>query len=248
MSSPLGNEALVAAPFVSPPATGGEVVVLHGDGLPVRGETELDESLIREAVLHLNAVVEQSRLQLACRIGAYVLERFFGGKAENFRSRARRHASFRALSEHEDLQLGCTLLWRAVNVYDQLDLLPKEVVGALSYTHHTLLLPLSDAGEKVALARLAVEKGWSSDQLYAAVHQKRKGGRKVGRPSTPSIVRRVQRLEALVGEDWSSELDSYAELDDVDQRRLLRSVQRLVRRLEVLQDELRPVTSGTDTD
>lgn len=130
-----------------------------------RGSGHIDQSLVERAVCDLNHIYMTKALQTACLIGEYVIDRFFGGDVEAFRKGSCEHASFRALSKHQDLRVSPTYLWTAVAVVGQLRDLPEDLAQCLTLSHHRLLLPLKDASVKVALARMAVKQRLSKREL-----------------------------------------------------------------------------------
>lgn len=200
------------------------------------GEAKVDNELVDQAVEQINRLYTGRALEMAREIGAYVLETFFAGDANNFRERGGEHATFRELSEREDLQFSKIWLWRAVSVYDQLKLLPENIAEALPYTHHTLLLPLHDETKKIELAKKAVEKGWTKDVLQAEVTKVRekektsKGGRK---PLLP-FVKTVNRLEKFLAseEEHFSGLDEVEELDEDEVKRIQKTIKRMKLKLD----------------
>jgi len=135
------------------------------------GSGHIDQALVERAVCDLNHIYTTKALQTACLIGEYVINRFFGGDVEAFRRGSCEHASFRALSKHQDLRFSPTYLWTAVAVVGQIRELPEDLAQCLSLSHHRLLLPLKDASVKVALARMAVKQNLSKREL----------GREIGR-------------------------------------------------------------------
>ncbi len=205
------------------------------------GETQVDEALVDQAVQHINRLYTTRALEMAREIGGYVLATFFDGDAENFRERAGSHATFKELSERDDLQFSKVWLWRAVSVYDQLALLPGDLAEELPYTHHTLLLPLHDEQKKVELAKAAVEQGWSSDQLQEQVAKVResektsKGGRKALLP----FVKTLNRLGSTVeGESAFAGLDQADQLSEAEVQRLLGLIEAVRGRLDEVEQAL----------
>jgi len=128
-----------------------------GSELP--GEDEIDRALIDRVVEQLNATWRHKGLETARALGEVVLAAFFGGDLAAFAARERRHLSFRALAEREDLNLSYGMLRTAMAVFGQLRALPVSVAEALPLSHHKALLPLKDDTAKVRLAVKAATEG-----------------------------------------------------------------------------------------
>ncbi len=209
---------------------------------PLRGEAVVDEALVDEAVQHINRVYTGRALELAREVGGYVLATFFGGDPATFRERGSDHASFKELSEREDLQFSKVWLWRAVSVYEQLAVLPEDVAEALPYTHHTVLLPVKDEEKKVELAEAAVEEGWTKDQLQEEVSKVRdqekvsKGGRKALLP----FVKTLNKLERMLEDEaaFAGGLEQVDQLTEGEVERLQRTIDGLQERLASIEGAL----------
>ncbi|TVQ96392.1 MAG: hypothetical protein EA398_15995 [Deltaproteobacteria bacterium] len=170
------------------------------DRSTLRGEAEVDEDLLRDAVSDINAIYAAKGLEMARALGNYVVETFFGGDLDRFHDRGRGHATFRALAGREDLQVAYTTIWYAVAVLDQLRQLPEDIAGALPLSHHKLLLPVRDAALKVELAERAVAERLSSRALAEVIRdaRPRTSGPRVGRPPLPAFVKGLTRLRRAV--------------------------------------------------
>ena len=119
------------------------------------GGTSVDDDILDRAVADLNAIYVTKGLETAVAIGEYVLDAFFDGDLTRARNTRKRHVSFRALGNRVDLLVSYSFISNALGVIEQIELLPGDVVGALTLTHHKLLLPVRDLGTKVKLARMA---------------------------------------------------------------------------------------------
>ena len=173
---------------------------MHLSHLP--GEAEYDESLLCEAVKTLNVLYEARGLEAALRVGEYVLKSFFGGDVEHFRSRGRRHMTFRCLAGREDLSLSYSFIWYAVGVLEQMEQLPREIAEALPLSHHRLLLPVREPRQKLKLAREAFNQNLSKRELEDLIRRSRqKQPRKHtrgGRPPLPDFVKGLRRVTKAV--------------------------------------------------
>jgi hypothetical protein len=164
------------------------------------GAGKVSQALVNIAVDTINRLHRVKKFEAAKAIGEYLLQTFFEGKYENFHSHGRKHASFRALAERDDLSMSYVSLRNAVAFVEQLRLLPAKVANALPYSHHKLLLPVSTVEEKKELAEKAIDNDLSKRQLEEEVRKTRaKAGRKrgPGRRPDPGFVRAFRRLEGL---------------------------------------------------
>lgn len=165
------------------------------------GEGSVDAELLDKAVAVINRIYVSKGLETARAIGNYVVEAFFGGDLESFGQRQKKHVTFRALAEREDLHVAYNTIWYSVAVLDQLRLLPEDVAEALPLSHHKLLLPVADADVKAKLAAKAVEEKLSSREFAEVVKAARvaqSGKPRGGRPPLPAVVKGIRRLQKAV--------------------------------------------------
>lgn len=163
----------------------------------VPGEIIVDRDLIEQAVKDLNKLYAERSLDLVLAIGQYLLDHFFAGDFSAFRSRSRRHISFRRLAERRDMEVPASILYRSVAILEQFGQLPEPVARQLTLTHHRTLLAITDLGQKAALASLAVSQGMTSRQLEVAVQQigrQHSRGPRGGRRHLPVLVKGLRRL------------------------------------------------------
>lgn len=186
-----------------PRAKKSTAIVLHQEpsGPPLPGAETLDETLIDEVVSNVNSLYISHSIETVRAIGEYVLGKFFDGDPAKFHSHGPKHASFRRLAERADLAVKYGWIWNACAMAEQWPSLSERVRMALPVSHHKLLLPVKDVGEKEKLARKAVEKGLSKRAFEAEIKRERskKGGKeKRGRPPLPTFVRGLTKLAAAV--------------------------------------------------
>ncbi|MCP4545624.1 MAG: sigma-70 family RNA polymerase sigma factor [bacterium] len=130
----------------------------------------VDTDKVDAAVRYINERTIQSGIELAREVGDYVLETFFDGDFASFTNPSRsKSTSFRALLERQDLLLGHAPIYGFGRVSHQLKTLPAEVVSRLTLIQHRALLPLPDPDRKEAMARRALDEGWSAEELEARV-------------------------------------------------------------------------------
>ena len=203
----------------------------------------MDEGLLEHAVSEINRIYVSKGLETARAIGNYVVESFFGGDLGAFREREKKHVTFRALADREDLHVAYNTIWYSVAVLEQLRLLPDNIAEALPLTHHKLLLPVGEVETKVELAKRAVEERLSSRDFAAVVKATRDAkGRKTrgGRRPLPAFAKGISRLRRIVdlatSEDVSS--SSFERYSTDDARRLAEDLDQQVARLLKLKEDL----------
>ena len=161
------------------------------------------------AVRELNRIYNQKGLELALALGEFVLDNFFDGSVEAFRSGNRTHRTFRALARRSDLMVSHTTLWTAVNIVEQMQILPERIARQLSYSHHRALLTVKASGDKTRLARLAVQDGLTTRQLDALVRDwaSRQQTTRTGRPRIPTLVKSIRQVDSAMQKALSSGVD-----------------------------------------
>ena len=165
------------------------------------GEESVDDALVAAVVDRLNATLRYKGLETAKALGRIVLDAFFGGNTESFRTREKKHLSFRRLAERDDLQMSHVALWNAVALVEQLEQLPTDLGNALSVSHHRALLALHDADTKRDLAQQAVDERLSKRALAERVRVVRQNGdgrSRGGRRPQPPFVKALKHLDAAL--------------------------------------------------
>lgn len=178
--------------------------ILPGEGVVV-------DQLVADAVAKLNHIYAAKGLETARDVGEYIIQTFFGGDPERFHERGKDHMSFRALAQHDDLQVSASFLWHACAVVEQLRLLPEDVGSALPLSHHRLLLSVKDPDEKERLARGAVERRLSKRDLEAEVVALRPAvapESKPGRKALPPLAKGLTQLKKAVALAGSGDVAS----------------------------------------
>ena len=179
--------------------------------LILRGEDDVDRTLLDDAVAEINRIHTAKGLELARAIGNYVLQAFFEDDLDAFGRAEKKHATFRALAQREDLQVSYATVWYSVAVLGQLRLLPENIGSALPMAHHKMLLPVKDPKTKVRLAKKAVEKHLTSREFAEEVKRAQAGEEKGsggGRPRLPAFVKGLGRLKKAVAMAVSEEVEA----------------------------------------
>ena len=197
-----------------------------------------DVALLDGAVLWLNRTIQASGIQLAVQVSDYVLDTFFGGDISALSSKdPQKTASFRALCEREDLQMGASTLHRLVRIGQQARHLPADLSESLSLGHHRALLTVDNLAHKQHMAREAVRHGWSAEKLaetLAAEHPQ--APQRPGRPRKPELLKWLGtvRREVAVRQDDRKFAKDFAVLHVADQAAAKAELRALRQRLDQL--------------
>ncbi len=151
-------------------------------------------SSLDEAVATLNDLATEVGLATSLRIGAYLLDAFFGGDPERYRTESSHQEAFRALLRHPDLVPSTSFLWYAIAVHLQYEELPPAVAARLPLSHHRVLLPLRDQDLKLRLAKRAAWNRWSKRELVREVQHRTQRSPQRGRPRLPTFVKGARLL------------------------------------------------------
>jgi hypothetical protein len=199
---------------------------------------QVDLDLLDGAVLFLNRAIHASGLQLAMTVSAYVTETFFGGDVAALSSKdSQKTASFRALCERDDLQMGASTLHRLVRIGQQARHLPADLSESLSLGHHRALLTVDDPRHKQHLARLAVQKGWTADKLRTTIAAEQPlPAHRPGRPKKAELLKWLGavRREVTVQQDVGIFVAQFAELQADQQLAARAEMQAMRQRLDDL--------------
>jgi len=211
---------------------------------PLPGEHDIATDRVDEVVVRLNRLYRDKGLETIRAVGELVLETFFGGDVDNFRTRGRAHVSFRKLAERKDLEMSYQFIWNSVAVLDQLRLLPATVANALPVSHHKLLLPIKDADLKLRLAEEAVGEGLGKRDFGERVKGVREATApdiKLGRPPLPAFARAATAIRhaGKLAKAAKVTSDCFAHFEHEDARKLLRQIEDDIKAFEKLAERLR---------
>lgn len=168
--------------------------------------TAADHAQVDAAVAFLNTALCESGVRLATTVSDFVIAQFFGGDVSQLDSRdSTKSASYNALAERPDLQMGASTLRRLVRVGLQVRQMPQELAAALTQGQHRALLVVEDTAHKVELATTAVAEHWTAEKLSEVIaleHQKERP--KAGRPPKPPIVKVVASIGRAISSAGSA--------------------------------------------
>ena len=148
-------------------------------------ETPVDDLKVEAAAEYISTLLDDSagtKLQVAIKIGTYILNEFFGGNHFMFTDRGRGSPSLRALLAHPrvmDLDLKHRTLAYYVSVAIQDDRFQYQIkkgrlpdaVRSLGYTHRVRLLPCRKASDETRIAIEAVKENLTAAEIEERVRE-----------------------------------------------------------------------------
>lgn len=179
-------------------------------------EPSIDAALVDDAVAFINRAALVSGLQLASTVSSYVVDTFFAGDFAAVSSKdPHKTASFAALCQRDDLNMGEATLLRLVRIGHQARHLPADLAENLTLSHHRVLLAVPDGQHKQHLARMAVQHGWTVEQLQALIlGEKPALPHPLGRPPKPVPLKWLGAVQKAVGQasdaQWTAEVERLA--------------------------------------
>ncbi len=135
----------------------------------------LDEPAEIDAIVEqLHALESKIGLDRCIAIGGLILQRFFGGSPQIWRSRSRnKNNSVRRIAQHPSCPLSKSSLSEAIGVYVVVQELPfVRTSGHIGASHVTAVLRLSVEEQRTWLMRAAAEH-WTVRELRAEILQNR---------------------------------------------------------------------------
>ena len=163
-----------------------------------------DDVLVRRAAKDIQGILARTVQRGLEEVGSYVLEHFYGGAIELYRSTSpTKHASLALLIDRcdsLDFPVSKTLLSNAVRVAVTAKGLPAAAkFRALPMSHQVELSRISDPEKVEQLAERAVRQEMPVAKLRTLVTRNVSGtGAKRGRKPTPDVVRAVAKAAALL--------------------------------------------------
>jgi hypothetical protein len=208
----------------------------------------VDLGLVDQAIDEINRLWVLKTLDAVLAIGDCVLRLFFGGDSAHYRSRARKHASFRFLAGHDDLGPSASFLSRAVGTFEQARTLPPEVVAGLTAANHSQLLAIRDLEYKRTLAQRAVRERWSARRLAAVIRSEREDtmGPRPGRRPTPDLVRGLRQIAHAIDTTLSGPL-SFEGIAPPIRAAMLTRLERDLVHLQAVRDRLDAIPRSDGT-
>lgn len=167
-----------------------------------------------------------------------MLDTFFAGDMTALSSKdPQKTASFRALCDRDDLQMGASTLHRLVRIGQQARHLPADLAERLSLGHHRALLTVPNALHNQHLAREAVQHAWTAAKLTATIAAEQpQPAKRPGRPKKAELLKWLGsvRRQVTVRKDVQTFATDFGELAAADQGRAKAELQALRQRLDEL--------------
>ncbi len=213
--------------------------------------TPTERRLVDKVVDELNEVEALGNLETARRIGKIIVERFFGGDVGAFNTGHKKTATYRALSERDDLGPSYSSLWYAVAVHEHFLKIDEKVASALSLAHHRVLAHVHDADARGDYAKKAVTEKLTAEQLQGIVRgaepPRTADAPARGRPRLPEVVKGLSKVGKMFAEMVTEQrLAKFATepLDDTERAEAIQTARRVAEQALLLADRLERGTGG----
>ncbi len=197
-------------------------------------------------VRRLAQIARESTLEYALRVGQLIILEFYGGDTAAWRTKGPKQASFRRLSNHPNLPMSPSALYRCVAIFEVCDRL-----GAVSRwphlgaSHMRCVLRLPPPDQSHLLGRANSEK-WTTERLHSEVSLARSPTlRRTGRPPLAPLTKVARRLWRFIAETIATiEMPDVAERSGAPVEDLLGAIDGAIRDLERVRERLRPCGTG----
>ncbi|MEZ4436245.1 MAG: hypothetical protein R3F65_27930 [bacterium] len=186
----------------------------------------------------------RSGIGLAVAIGGTLAEGVYGGDLTRLRERRNDCPSLRAIAAHPRVPYSLTTLHQAIGVYELVQRIPELPATHLTLTHLRLVLPYGDEIQRRLLLQTLAEE-WNTRQLEQAVRAIKPLRGKGGRPRLPRVVKTLNQLDRIAGEDAAWEdLDALRPMRPEQRAALAAQVARLRRHLRGIELRLAAMGEG----
>ncbi len=184
-------------------------------------EGERPDEVASRAVADLRRILLGNELDGPERAAKYLLDQFYEGSLETFRTRGADHPSLQAIVDHPDSSWSKGTVHAWLQVHDLCDRAGRRD-WVLGFTHLRMVLPLGDLDKQVALLDEAAAGNWTTRQVKDAVRAQKPAGGAGRKPHAPyrralNLVRRAigadDVLEGL--EDAVRDPDVRSDIEDV---------------------------------
>lgn len=158
-----------------------------------RVNPDIGERTLDDFIQKLRATCGRATIELAVRVGALVVDTFYGGDVGRWRRRSKDDVSLRQLASRDDLPLSVPRLYRCVAIYEaSLALSAFSTWKFLSVSHVRAVLGLPKEAQETLLSRADGER-WTVERIEAEVRALRAPSRR-GRPRLPESLRQLAKL------------------------------------------------------
>lgn len=202
-------------------------------------EGELERDSVSVVVSTLEKLSREAALDYALQVGRVVIEHFYEGRADIWRTRGPKLSSFRRLADHPELPMSASMLYRCVAVYElceRLNVLSRW--RGLTLSHLRVVLPLN-TDEQERLLGAADRERWSVHELTERARERHERHRpRGGRRELSATVRYARKLAKLGDIDsLAVSLESHA-LPERERSFILATVERSLQQLTELRELL----------
>ena len=142
----------------------------------------------------------RSGIGLAVAIGRTLAESIYDGDLTRLRDRRSDCPSLRAIAAHPRVPYSLTTLHQAIGVYELVQRIPELPATHLTLTHLRLVLPYGEEIQRQLLTQALAEE-WNTRQLQQAVRAIKPLRGKGGRPRLPRVVKTLNHLGRIAGEE-----------------------------------------------
>jgi hypothetical protein len=208
----------------------------------------VDDNVIDEVAEKLNELTRLRGLELAAEMGKVVIDNFFDGDLEAYRSRGIRDASLRKLAKHPKLGISPTTLYRSIETFALSDRLGNPEWKNLTTSHVRAVLGLKEEDQQKLLTQ-AEDKGWTAQQLQTqAAKSKKKIADGRGRPPLPRFQKSLQQMGKFFADpdDSFGDTEKLDELEDDVALSLFKTVTDAKSKIDELQKQLQKRVRGLD--
>lgn len=239
MALPVPREVAISQPATSHASrTGGAALTRVGEleSRPennIEASTSLSEGQLDEVVHQLNGICRSSSLEFALRIGALIIQHFYGGKTEVWRDRGPKLHSFRRLAEHPELTLSAGALYRCVAIFEMCERLRAPARWQRLGASHLRAVVGIPAEKQEYLLTKANNERWSVQVLQAEAQGLRTGRNRGGRRASSRLGKHIRALDRCL-QDWGRSLDSMASSQPEELQRSLELLEKMKAAVEQL--------------
>jgi hypothetical protein len=159
------------------------------------------DTKVERVVRQLNTICKAATFDFAMAVGKLIVDSFYSGDLEAWRSRGIKNVSFRRLAKHPDLPMSATALYRSTAIYEVWQRTGAAEWKHLSTSHVRLVLPLAP-GQQARLLQRAEANAWPVQRLREEIgalplsNSASRGGRK----RRPRLRKALQKLQAFLDE------------------------------------------------
>jgi hypothetical protein len=101
------------------------------------------DTKVDRIVRQLNTICKAATFDFAMAVGKLIVDSFYAGDLDAWRSRGIKNVSFRRLAKHPDLPMSATALYRSTAIYEVCQRTGAADWKHLSTSHVRLVLPLA---------------------------------------------------------------------------------------------------------